>query len=193
MPWPKAHKKETRERVLDAAAAAFRERGVDDVSVGEIMDRAGLTHGGFYAHFKSKDELVAEALSGSGGESRERIWDSKSLLALVNMYLSNVHFADRAHGCAIAALGPELSRGSARVRRTLGAVIQNRLGKICSLVTARTRERRERQAAGVLACMVGAMILARGLGEERGEALLVQCRAFLRDVLDESPERSAAD
>src|SRR5579872_6896167 len=192
MPWPKAHKKETRERVLDAAAAAFRERGVEDVSVGEIMDRAGLTHGGFYAHFKSKDELVAEAL-GAGGETRERLWDSKSLLALVNMYLSNVHFADRAHGCAIAALGPELSRGSVRVRRTFGGVIQKRLEKIGSLITARSREKRERQAAGVLACMVGAMILARGLGTERGEELLADCRAFLRDALDASPERAAAD
>jgi len=193
MPWPKSHKKETRERVLDAAAAAFRERGIDDVSVGEIMDRAGLTHGGFYAHFKSKDELVAEALSASGGASRERLWDSKNLLALVNMYLSNVHFADRAHGCAIAALGPELSRGSARIRRTLGTVIQNRLEKISSLITARSREKRERQAAGVLACMVGAMILARGLGEESGEKLLAECRAFLRDALENSPQRSAAD
>jgi TetR/AcrR family transcriptional repressor of nem operon len=193
MPWPKAHKKETRERVLDAAAAAFRERGVDDVSVGEIMDRAGLTHGGFYAHFKSKDDLVAEAFSGTGSEMRERLWDSKSLQALVNMYLSNVHFEDRAHGCAIAALGPELSRGSTRVRRTLGGVIQKRLEKIGSLITARSREKRERQAAGVLACMVGAMILARGVGGERGEGLLAECRAFLRETLDASPERAAAD
>ncbi|HEY1729165.1 MAG TPA: TetR/AcrR family transcriptional regulator [Candidatus Baltobacteraceae bacterium] len=192
MPWPKAHKKETRERVLDAAAAAFRERGVDDVSVGEIMDRAGLTHGGFYAHFKSKDELVAEALSGAGSEMRERLWDSKSLLALVNMYLSTVHFADRAHGCAIAALGPELSRGSARLRRTLGGVIHKRLERLSSLVTARSREKRERQAIGTLACMVGGMILARGLGGERGEEILAECRAFLRDAL-ESPERSTTD
>ena len=193
MPWPKAHKKETRERVLDAAAAAFRERGVDDVSVGEIMDRAGLTHGGFYAHFKSKDELVAESLSGTGSNIRERVWDSKTLPALVNMYLSTVHFGDRAHGCAIAALGPELSRGSARVRRTLGSVIQKRLDRLNALITKGSREKRERHAVGTLACMVGGMILARGLGGERGEEILAECRAFLRETLERSPERSAAD
>ncbi len=62
MPWPKEHKRNTRERIIEAAAGAFRERGIADVGVAEIMRDAGLTHGGFYAHFASKEELLAEAV-----------------------------------------------------------------------------------------------------------------------------------
>ena len=192
MPWPKAHKKETHDRILDAAAAAFREHGVESVSVGEIMDRAGLTHGGFYAHFKSKDDLLAEVLVRTNADTRERLGEAKSLLAHADMYMSNEHAAHREDGCGIAALGPELSRGSARVRKRFCANIQDRLELLGSLIEGRSREQRERQAVGALACMVGAIILARGVGEERGESLLAECRAFLREALA-SPERSAAD
>lgn len=192
MPWAKAHKKETRERIVDAAAAAFRKGGLGDVGVAEIMDRAGLTHGGFYAHFKSKDELVAEALVHAEAQTRERLGASSEILAATDAYLSEGHLEHPEFGCGIAALGPELTRGSARVRRTFAANIQKRLDQLLALVPSTSRKRKQ-QAAGALACMVGAMIVARGLGDERGPEFLAECRAFLHDVLDESPKRSASD
>jgi TetR/AcrR family transcriptional repressor of nem operon len=194
VPWPKAHKKETRARIVDAAAVAFRERGIENVSVGDAMDAAGLTHGGFYTHFKSKDELVAEALAHFEAQTRERIGSSSELTTAVNAYLSQEHFAHPGFGCGVAALGPELTRGSARVRRTFAANIQKRLDQLYALTTkALSPQRRQRQASGAFACMAGAMILARGLGPERGPEFLAECRAFLRDALGELPERSAAD
>ncbi len=137
MPWPKAHKKETRERVLDAAAAAFRERGIDSVSVGEIMDRAGLTHGGFYAHFKSKDELVAEALAHVSARTGEWLSETRNLKTHADKYLSPMHFAHPEKGCAIAALGSELARSTGRVHRTFAANIQTRLELLRQLIQRR--------------------------------------------------------
>lgn len=192
MPWAKVHKKETRDKILDAAAAAFRKGGISDVSVGEIMDDAGLTHGGFYAHFKSKDELVSEALVRAEMQTGERLGAADGLLAHSSAYLSKLHLGHPEGGCAIAAVGTELVRSSAPVRRRFASNIQKRLEKLRSLVTSRSEERRKRQAAGALACMVGGMIIARGLGETAGEEFLGECRAFLSDAL-RSPERSAAD
>ncbi len=193
MPWPKAHKKETRERVLDAAAAAFREGGIDGVSVGEIMDRAGLTHGGFYAHFKSKDELVAEALVHTGAQTGGWFGETRDLKTHTDKYLSPQHFAHPEKGCAIAALGTELARSTGRVRRTFAANIQARLELLRRLIPTPSRQKRDRAAAGALACMVGAMIIARSLGETEGEKFLAESRAFLSDALSDLPERSAAD
>jgi TetR/AcrR family transcriptional regulator, transcriptional repressor for nem operon len=193
MPWPKAHKKETRERVLDAAAAAFRERGIDDVSVGEVMDRAGLTHGGFYAHFKSKDELVAEALAHVSTRTGEWLGETRDLKTHADKYLSPMHLAHPEKGCAIAALGTELARSTGRVHRTFAVNIQTRLELLRELIRKPSRQKRERAAAGALACMVGGMIIARGLGGTEGDKFLAESRAFLGDALSELPERSSAD
>ncbi|MBV8214800.1 MAG: TetR/AcrR family transcriptional regulator, partial [Verrucomicrobia bacterium] len=77
MPWPKEHKHNTRARIIEAAAAAFRQRGIADVSVGNVMREAGLTHGGFYAHFASKDDLLAAAVAFASSQVTE-IVDSKA-------------------------------------------------------------------------------------------------------------------
>ena len=183
MPWAKAHKQETREKILDAAAAAFRKGGISEVSVGQVMDDAGLTHGGFYAHFKSKDDLVSESLVRAEAQTRERLGGADGLLAQASAYLSKLHFKHPEEGCAIAAVGTELVRSGAPVRRRFATNIQKRLETLRSLVASGSEERRKRQAAGALACMVGGMIVARGLGETAGEEFLEDCRAFLRDAL----------
>ena len=189
MPWPKEHKAQTRDRVLDAASSAFREGGVTQVGVGELMRRAGLTHGGFYAHFDSKDELVAEALAYAMEDSRANLdrlegGAPKGLLSAANAYLSPEHASHPEIGCPIAALGPELTRGAPSVRQSFGREIRKRLDQLADLIPRRISPgRRRRDAAGALACMVGGIILTRGMKQPERAGFLADCRAFLAEAL----------
>src|SRR5262245_61543283 len=134
MPWPRHHKARTRKRIVQAAAAAFRARGISDVGVDEVMESAGLTRGGFYAHFGSKDELVCEALDQADAETLALLGDGgggaaprERLHAAVDAYLSEMHAAHPERGCPVAALAPEVARGGNRSRRRLTARLIERL------------------------------------------------------------------
>src|SRR5215831_8850272 len=96
---------ESRERILDTASRLFRERGFDGVGLDAIMKAAGLTHGGFYGHFASKDDLAAEAVTRALEQSAAKQSCFTDLGDLVSDYLSEQHHADRSNGCALAALG----------------------------------------------------------------------------------------
>jgi len=189
VPWSKAHKQKTRERIIDSAATVFRERGLGQPSVAAMMQRAGLTHGGFYAHFESRDELVAEAISHAcaqvSGLFAKRPAASRSpVLDVAEKYLSPSHFAHPERGCPIASLGGELTRSSQRVRRVLSNELRKRMAKLYDWTAAAlSPETRRRQAAGALACMVGGLILARSLQESEGLEFLQDCQGFLRDAL----------
>jgi TetR/AcrR family transcriptional repressor of nem operon len=189
VPWPKEHKTQTRDRIVDAAASAFREAGVTQVGVGELMRRAGLTHGGFYAHFDSKDELIAEALAYAMEDSRanlDRLQGdaAKGLLEAASAYLSLEHASHPEMGCPIAALGPELTRSAPSVRQSLGREIRERLDQLADLIPHRiSPQRRRREAAGALACMVGGIILTRGMKQPERAGFLADCRAFLAEAL----------
>ena len=120
-----AEKQKSHERILEAAARLFRERGIAATSVADVMQAAGLTHGGFYKHFPSKQALVAQAfrhaaeglLSGAeaeaapGGPAR-----AEARARYVARYLSGEHVIDAGHGCPIAALGADLARGEGAAR-----------------------------------------------------------------------------
>jgi TetR/AcrR family transcriptional repressor of nem operon len=193
MPWPSEHKRETRERIVEAAAAAFRELGVPAVGVGEVMRRAGLTHGGFYAHFTSKDELLAAAMARASDETIAVLDSldsgaSTDLASAVDAYLCPAHLTHPERGCPIAALGPELSRGPQNVRQALAKQLRKRLDHLAALVNPRIREEvRQRRADATLACMVGGMIVARGLKPAEREPFLENCRTFMRDALQSAP------
>ena len=124
--YPSGHKEKTREQIVSAAARAFREEGVAGVSVPELMGRAGLTHGGFYAHFRSKDHLVAEACRCALRESSARLIETarkapreKRLAAFIGAYASPAHRDDPGAGCVLPALTAELGRHAApEVRAT---------------------------------------------------------------------------
>jgi TetR/AcrR family transcriptional regulator, transcriptional repressor for nem operon len=192
MPWPKEHKAETRARIVHAAAAAFREHGLEQVGVAEIMRRAELTHGGFYGHFASKDDLVAAVVAEAPAESEASLAALRGAtspggaLDEATAYLSPEHMAHPERGCLFAALGPELARGSRGVRRPLAAKIQQRLSRLAASLSSRLSPAvRRRRAAGTLACMVGGIVLARGLDEAEASAFLKDVRAFVRDALAE--------
>jgi TetR/AcrR family transcriptional regulator, transcriptional repressor for nem operon len=199
MPWPKEHKRNTRERIVAAAAAAFRQQGIDQVSVADIMRRAGLTHGGFYAHFTSKEDLVAAALAHASAQVTGMLAtptnDAEStdpLLRAAMTYLSSFHSAHPEQGCPVAALGPELIRAGLNFRRELAAEIRNRLNQLHDLTPPQLSPKiRRRQIAGALACMVGGVILARGLQESEKRKFLEGCHGFLRDALANSGRQRA--
>lgn len=194
MPWPKDHKAKTRERIVASAAAAFRSRGVDGVGVEEIMAAAGLTHGGFYAHFAAKDELVAAALAAASAETIGRLSaplaatePRRRLHAVIDTYLSREHAEHPEHGCPVAALGPEVARAGGHARRDLAAGVRRRLAWMSGLVpSGRSRPRDQRDLIAVLACMVGGLILARLAGGRASAAILESCRSFLHRALDEA-------
>jgi TetR/AcrR family transcriptional repressor of nem operon len=194
VPWSPEHKAETRTRIVRAAASALRASGVAAVGVAEVMRSAGLTHGGFYGHFSSKDELIAAAVGGAGRDSDDALAlvrggaPAGDLRAETAAYLSPEHLAHPERGCPLAAAGPELARGAPAVRHAVGAEIRRRLDRLAELRPGRrSLARRRREAAGALACMVGGMVLARGLPESEGVALLAEVRAFARSALSDRP------
>src|SRR3979411_403724 len=116
MRYSENHKQETRARVLKVAAKTLREKGPDKLGVAEVMEAAGLTHGGFYAHFASKDDLVSQAIECASEQSRSRLAQTadkappgKKLRAVTDAYLSADHYKHPERGCLIAAIGPELT------------------------------------------------------------------------------------
>ena len=156
---------ENRERIVEAASRLFREKGFDGAGVDAIMHAAGLTHGGFYGHFGSKDDLAAEAVTRAFGRSAEKQSRYATLSDLVSGYLSERHYADRANGCAIAALGADMARQSEGVRRGLTAYVRAQLDHFTRLLRNGTRASRRRRAIATLAGMVGALTLARAVDD----------------------------
>ncbi|MPZ16966.1 MAG: TetR family transcriptional regulator [Luteitalea sp.] len=195
MPWPKDHKSRTRDRIVQAASAAFRARGLSEVRVEDVCAGAGLTHGGFYAHFSSKDDLLGAALEHASGQTiellskaLESIPPERRLHAMIDAYLSPEHAVHPERGCPVAALGPEVARVSGRRRRDLAHAVRQRLDWMRGFFPTRRRdELREEQAIGTLACMVGGLVMARLVGGKESAALLEACRDFLHRTLREAP------
>ncbi len=193
MPWPKDHKTKTREKIVTAAAAAFRRRGVSGVGVEEIMANAGLTHGGFYSHFGSKEELLGAALDQASDETIVHLSKAlesgdreRRLPGVIDAYLSSEHAAHPEHGCPVAALGPEVARAGGKARRDLARGVRDRLAWMRGLLPGKSRQRtREDDAIGVLACMVGGLILARLANGKDSSEILEACRDFLHRAVDE--------
>ena len=190
MSWPPEHKSSTRQRIVEAAAKAYREFGLDGISTAEIMKRAGLTHGGFYAHCPSKDALVAEALEMARADTLSEYGkvaastpEQGKLLAIAESYLSSRHREHPETGCPIAALGSELPRQNPEVREKFGTGV---LAQFATLARSMgyDEEASARLAAGTFAAMVGGIILARALpGSNDADRFLAHVREFVRDAL----------
>lgn len=195
MPWPRDYKARTHARIVATAAAALRAKGVSGAGVADIMAGAGLTHGGFYAHFRSKDDLLAEAVEHAGRQSFARLAGAVDsaptetrLHAAIDAYLSPWHLTHADLGCPVAALGPEVARAGGRMQRSLGRTIRQRLDWLLGLLPNRRRTREhDEQVVGALACMLGGLVLARAVGEKESAAVLEACRGFLHRTLGEAP------
>jgi TetR/AcrR family transcriptional repressor of nem operon len=161
-----------RERIVDAAGTLFRRHGFDGIGVADIMKRAGLTHGGFYGHFASKEDLAAETCArvlGKGGwPDRLAGVPSPSFDALVRGYLSRRHCDDPGHGCLVAALGSDVARQPRSVRRAFTEGFRSRIDALRKLVPGRpAAAARREKALATMAGLVGALILARAVDDPK--------------------------
>lgn len=184
---PNPSRKElSHDRIVTAAARAIRRGGFEGVGVADIMKEAGLTHGGFYAHFDSRNAMMAEAMDRAGQESAARLTQgmalrksrgASDLRALVEAYLSDRHLEDIEAGCPVAALACEVPRQSPEVQ---GAAAQRVHGLLAIVGRALPPDAPADSAALLASQLVGALLLARALGNKaRGQALLKATRRSL--------------
>jgi len=156
-------KAETRERILEAAGTLFRSHGIDAVGVDAIMHQAGLSHGGFYGHFASKEALVAEVSAASLARAAAR-WErikqeaepDAALTRIVESYLDPAHIAAADRGCVLTTLGPDLAR-----RQGSRAAITASIRRMVDVLAGCLPRRRRQSALMALSGMVGAVVLAR--------------------------------
>jgi TetR/AcrR family transcriptional repressor of nem operon len=169
---------ENRRTIVEAAGRLFRERGFEAVTVAEIMEAAGLTHGGFYGYFKSKDELIAEAL----GEALTQTTTGPlgDLTQYAAEYLTPIHRDDLGRGCPTAALAAETIRQTDDVRAQMTRGLKQQIERFSRVVPGRNAAQRRRAAIGNWATMVGAMILARASDDPAlADEVLDQARTWL--------------
>lgn len=182
------HKQKTRERVLTEAARAIRAEGPDRVAVAGLMAKAGLTHGGFYAHFSSKDELIAEAIGVMGRQMAGRVAQlaegrtpTETLGAYIDFYLSREHRDRRESGCPLPALAADLPRLQPEARERYALAVAGLTARLTSALAAAGRAEPEAEAMSVLSELVGALSLARAVGEgEQSDLILSRSRAALK-------------
>ncbi len=186
-----SRKEQSHERIVDAAARAIRRAGYSGVGVADVMKEAGLTHGGFYAHFPSRDALLAAAMERAGQDgaarlsqnmARRRAEGASPLRAWVEAYLSDAHLAGCERGCPVAALASEIPRQSDDVREVAASRVQRLMEAVQQVLPAQAGEH---AAAAVLSTLVGALQLARALGDNpRGRAVLASARQAVLDQYD---------
>lgn len=189
-----SRKEATHERIVSTAARIIRRSGYDGVGVADIMKEAGLTHGGFYAHFPSKTALLAEAADHACDEGVghlhqliEAVPAEDALDTIIDFYLSDAHVATQEHGCPLAALASEVPRQEPEIRRAATRNIKEMLKVIEGHVPGEKKERRRREKAmAALGSLVGTLILARAVEDEELSASLRDAsKKLLRSYLNE--------
>jgi TetR/AcrR family transcriptional repressor of nem operon len=172
-------------RILDAASRLFREKGFDAVSVAEVMKAAGLTHGGFYGHFDSKDDLVAQAIGHiftvqEAGQGEQGGRDG--LAGYLDAYLSPWHRDRVGDGCPTAALVADIRRQAAAARAAMTDGFRSQIDRVAAVMPAGDPARTRRQAVGTWAAMVGAVVLARAIDDPvLSEEILSQTRSWIEE------------
>ena len=180
MRYSKEHKFQTHERIVKKASVKLREKGAHGIGVADLMKDAGLTHGGFYAHFDSRDALVIEAFTHAMDRSTAR-WRKlseetpveKRLSKIVNTYLAPVHRDDLGHGCAVPALAAEIARESAKTRRVFSGRMEQMIDMLAEQFHGMPRKAARKEAVAALATMMGSLVMARVAGNsELSEEIL---------------------
>src|ERR1700719_1288221 len=168
MRYSREHKLETHARIVKKASMKLRERGAHGIGVADLMKDAGLTHGGFYAHFNSRDALVIEAFTHAMDRGTkhwrklaERTPPDKRLAAIVDSYLSTLHRDDPGHGCAIPTLGAEIARESPKARKAFAARLEQMIEMFAEQLPDVPRKVARKQAMAAVATMMGTIVLAR--------------------------------
>jgi TetR/AcrR family transcriptional regulator, transcriptional repressor for nem operon len=179
-------KQETRERIVRAASKHFRGRGWDGVAIADLMGNLNLTHGGFYRHFDSKEQLFAEAVAKGFEEVTAKIKDAVEkappggeLKVIIEQYLSLEHYANPDQGCPVAALASEIARYPRAVRVKIDRAMRDHLKRMSGFLPGATEKERQRNCLVLLSGMSGALTLARTVADnEMRQSILQAAREF---------------
>jgi TetR/AcrR family transcriptional repressor of nem operon len=180
------HKERNHENILSVAARSFREHGGDSSGIGTVMKKVGLTKGGFYRHFDSKDDLFVEAVArafeemGTGMvEAAKSAPEGQALRAMIERYLSTRHASSPGTGCVLSALGPELARKPLSVRKRIEASLNAYRERLLPFVPGQTREERLAKCRLLFSSMAGVLMMARITSDpEKREQRLMEARHF---------------
>ncbi|MDB5988280.1 MAG: hypothetical protein JWR16_3333 [Nevskia sp.] len=186
MGYSQASKAQTHQRVVQAAAAQFRQNGIDGISLADLMKELGLTHGGFYKHFGSRDELVAEAIDYALEDSEQTMREllfkggKPNLARYLKTYLSETHRDSRATGCSFTALAGDVARKGEALQTAMAEQIERNLELVGEALDQVRPDQRRNQALLLLSTLYGALMMARTVGDS---ALSREILRSVRDVL----------
>jgi TetR/AcrR family transcriptional regulator, transcriptional repressor for nem operon len=172
MGYSKAQKARTHKRIVAIASRRFREKGLAGFGIAELMKEAGLTVGGFYKHFDSRDALVAEAVSSAFADWQRRVDATASgrppvsYAKLIDDYLCDAHRKSPGTGCAYSALAPEIARCDKRTRALTTEQVRNDLDLVAGLLPGKDNRAARSRAILIFSALVGAMSLARAVSDE---------------------------
>jgi len=179
MRFEKGHKAATRQKIVETAARRFRRDGIAATGIAGLMADAGLTHGGFYAHFASKEDLVREAVDAAAAVTRARL-DAMSvqqpgLEAYIRAYLRPAHRDAPERGCVIAALGAELARHERQTRAAFSETVHGVTARIAALLPpSQSAEQRRNTAIGIFGVLSGTLQLARAVPDDAHSATILE-------------------
>jgi len=201
MRYSREHKQETHARIVRKASVRLREKGAHGVGVADLMKEAGLTHGGFYAHFDSREALVIEAFAYAMDRSMEhwrkateQIAPDKRLAMIVDTYLTPIHRDDPGHGCAVPTLGAEIARESPKTRKAFAAKLEQMIDMMAEQMPDASSKAARKRAAATLATMMGTLVLSRiaGTSEFSDEILAAGREAALGRAGKQGAKKPAA-
>jgi TetR/AcrR family transcriptional repressor of nem operon len=180
------HKARNHESILSVAARTFREQGADSSGIGTVMKKVGLTKGGFYRHFESKDDLFVEAVGRAFEEMGNRMIQiaesapqGHALQAIIETYLSMKHANMPGAGCVLSALGPELGRKPAAVRKRIEALLDAYRERLLPFIPGQTREEKLSKGRLLFSSMAGVLMMARVNSDpQKREQRLMEARNF---------------
>jgi TetR/AcrR family transcriptional regulator, transcriptional repressor for nem operon len=181
------HKTDTRRKIVEDASQRFRAEGLDGAGVASVMRDMGLTHGGFYKHFRNKEDLLVESVGEAFREvgarfvqAAERAAPKEAWKEIVKRYLSLEHCDHPEFGCPLAALGPELARSVPETKKHIGAALLNYKGLMLPFMPGRTSAEREKAFFLIFSTMVGAISFARMMPDAAAkQRVLANARDFL--------------
>ena len=174
-----------REKIVEVASALYRKHGFDGIGVADIMKKAGLTHGGFYGHFSSKDNLAAEACTSALRGSMDS-WigasEKAGFEAAVRNYLTPIHRDDCAKGCLFAALGSDIVRQPRTVRHAMTEGFRTMIDRLARMLPGGSAQARREHTLATMAGLVGALILSRAVDDSElsDQILEASAKTFVR-------------
>jgi TetR/AcrR family transcriptional repressor of nem operon len=176
---------ENRARIIEVASQQFRQKGFDGIGVADVMKNAGLTHGGFYGHFASKDDLIAQSCDAAMKRSAEK-WSAiaqegpeVALAAITSSYLAKNHKGDLANSCTMALLAPDIARQGGVVQTRFTEGTKRLLEILSGLVPGRSKAKKRQKALATMAGLIGAVVLSRAVDDpEFADEILDAGQAF---------------